>query len=154
MKLFHLLFALTLIICFSSCGDDEMPMDTMEEPSIAGTYEVSSLTTTACNDDVNNGSLTFNSDGTGNLGGLVVQRTGLLNLSDDGKMTNTTKITLIITEEDLVSINTTGTYIANGNTITLCSPDCSDFSIEGNSIIYTENTISTGCSNRLTYTKN
>jgi len=133
---FAVVFTLSFLIISCSKDDD----------SLSGTYELSTTTATCGN---NSETLNFDEDGCDTSGGIEYCESGILNFSSDGTFTSTIRLTAPALG-DLFSINGSGTYVANGNIVTLCFPgDCTDFRMNGNNLVASVPT--NGCTLTLSY---
>jgi hypothetical protein len=102
-----------------------------ESDSISGTYMMRELSQSACNNNGSNFTLDFGNSNCDTVDGLEYCESGSMNFAADGTVTSTIRLSSEILGT-LFSINGTGTYVANGNNVTICLPDCSDFTMSGN----------------------
>lgn len=116
-----------LVILLMSCNKEE-------DGSIVGTYKMTFMSQSNCDDSSENFELDFGNDECTTALGIEFCQSGTFNLSADGDFTSTVKITSPVATSDVADLNGRGTYVANGSVATLCFPNCADFTVDGNSL--------------------
>lgn len=138
MNNLRLLISLLCFILVFACSKDD--------DSLSGTYELSTMMATCSNGSE---TLNFDQDGCDTSGGIEYCESGTLNFSAGGTFTSTIRLFAPALGE-LFSINGSGSYVANGNIVTLCFPgDCTDFTMNGNNLVASVPT--NGCTLVLSY---
>lgn len=139
----NLFLGITCILLCFGCSE--------EDDSLSGSYRLTALSQSNCPNSAENFELSFIDESCDTAGGIEFCESGTINFSSDGNFTSTVRLNAPAFG-DLFNLNGTGTYVANGNTVTLCSPDCSDFTLSGNKLIANEVTV--GCDQRVEFTRN
>ena len=114
-----------VLLMSSSCSDNE-------EDGIAGTYRITSLETTMCDNPLENFVFDFSSsDGCAVQLGVEICGTGTLTFTES----NTYTISLTVTSDgDSDTLTSSGTYEIEGNTITTCEDgECESANFESGS---------------------
>lgn len=125
---------LVCLVFLTACGDDEV--------SVVGTYKLTSMSQTNCNDSDENFELDFGSDDCATTGGIEFCESGLYTFSADGNFRSTVILSSAIIGE-VADLSGSGTYELVGNDLSICIPECEDFIFNGNNITFTDT--SDGC---------
>ena len=132
-----------LILLLLSCNKEETG-------SIVETYKITSLSQSNCPNSTENFDLNFGNDNCTTAAGIEFCESGTFNFSADGNFTSTIRMTVPALGE-IVDLNGRGTYLANGNIATICFPECTDFTLNGNSLMLTQ--ILDGCTQNIVFSK-
>ena len=148
----NFLICFLLISLLSSCNDD----DENDLSAVVGSYNVTLFQFTDCPNAEDEFQYDFTDADcvTAITMGIAIEvcTSGTLDLADNGTFTSSLFLIFPAIGESIPNFSEdSGTYSLNGSVLTICSPECEDFMVEGNTLTQMESV--QGCNGDLVLTK-